>query len=63
MYSRIFEMSFRNVNEDNILSDLLSTREDCLLGYTTAEDKKHIIYIGEISENIKKNVPKQNKNM
>ncbi len=56
-------MSFRNVNEDNILSDLLSTREDCLLGYTTAEDKKHIIYIGEISENIKKNVPKQNKNM
>lgn len=43
MYRKIFEMSFRKVNEDDILSDLLSTREDSLLGYTTEEDKKHTI--------------------
>lgn len=54
-------MSFRKVNEDDILSDLLSTREDTLLGYTTEEDKKHTISIDEISEKILKNVPKQNK--
>lgn len=54
-------MSFRKVNEDDILSDLLSTREDSLLGYTTKEDKKHTICIDEISEKILKNVPKQNK--
>ena len=53
-------MSFRKVNTDDILSDLLSTR-DSLLGYTTDEDKKHTICIDEISEKILKNVPKQNK--
>lgn len=45
-------MSFRKVNEDDILSDLLSTREDRLLGYITVETKKHTIYIDEISEKI-----------
>lgn len=61
MCRRNFKMSFRKVNEDDILSDLLSTREDSLLGYTTEEDKKHTISIDEISEKILKNVPKQNK--
>lgn len=55
-------MSFRRVNEDDILSALLSAREDCLLGYITKEDKEHEIFIDEISEKILKNVPKQNKN-
>lgn len=45
-------MSFRKVNEDDILSDLLSTREDCLLGYTTEEDKIHTISTDELSEKI-----------
>mgnify|MGYP007081385711 CR=1 FL=1 len=61
MYRRIFEMSFRKVNEDDILRDLLTCREDYLLGYTTEEDKDYEIYIDEISEKILKHVPKQNK--
>ncbi len=52
-------MSFRKVNEDNILRDWLTCREDCLLGYITKEDKDHEIFIDEISEKILKNVPKK----
>lgn len=54
-------MNFRKVNEDDILKDWLTCREDCLLDYTTEEDKKHTISIDDISEKILKNVPKQNK--
>ena len=54
-------MSFREVNEDDILKDLLNSREEGLLGYLTEEDKEHHIYFDEISERILKNVPKQNK--
>ncbi len=54
-------MSFRKVNKNDILSDLLSTREDSLLGYTTDKDKKHTICIDDISEKILKNVFKKNK--
>lgn len=61
MCRRNFKMSFRKVNEDDILRDWLTCREDCLLGYITEEDKDHEIYIDEISEKILKNVPKQNK--
>ena len=53
-------MSFREVNEDDILREWLSCREEGLLGYLTEEDKKHHIYFDELSENILKNVPKQN---
>ncbi|HJJ14459.1 MAG TPA: hypothetical protein OIM42_06390 [Clostridiaceae bacterium] len=54
-------MSFREVNEDDILREWLSYREESLLGYLTEEDKEHHIYFDEISERILKNVPKQNK--
>ncbi len=54
-------MSFREVNENNLLKEWLNAREEGLLGYLTEEDKKHGIYIDEISEKILKNVPKQNK--
>ncbi len=54
-------MSFREVNEDDILREWLSCREGGLLGYLTEEDKEHHIYFDEISERILKNVPKQNK--
>lgn len=54
-------MSFRKVNEDDILRDWLTCREDYLLGYITEEDKDHEIFIDEISEKILKTVPKQNK--
>ena len=54
-------MSFREVNEDDILKEQLKTREEGLLGYLTGDDNKHHIYFDEISERILKNVPKQNK--
>ena len=43
-------MSFREVNEDDILKELLNSREEGLLGYLTEEDKEHHIYFDEISE-------------
>lgn len=54
-------MSFREVNENDILKEWLNTREEGLLGYLTEEDKQHHMYFDEISERILKNVPKQNK--
>lgn len=52
--------NFREVN-DNIIKEWLEFREENLLRYTTEEDRKHCIYFDEISANILKNVPKQNK--
>lgn len=54
-------MSFREVNEDDILREWLSCREEGLLCYLTEEDKEHHIYFDEISERILNYVPKQNK--
>jgi len=54
-------MSFREVNENDILKEWLNSREEGLLGYLIEEDKEHHIYFDEISEKILKNVPKQNK--
>ena len=52
--------NFREVNDD-ILREWLSYREETELGYLTNEDKKYCINFDEISENILKNVPNQNK--
>lgn len=52
--------NFREVNDD-IIKEWLEFREKNLLRYTTEEDRKHCIYFDEISDNILKNVPKQNK--
>ena len=54
-------MSFREVNENDILKEWLNSREEGLLGYLTGDDNKHHIFFDEISERILKNVPKQNK--
>lgn len=54
-------MSFREVNENDILKEWLNSREEGLLGYLTEEDKEHHMYFDEISEKILKNVPKQNR--
>ena len=51
--------NFRDVNDD-ILRDWLSIREQEVFCTLTGEDKKHYIYFDELSENILKNVPKQN---
>ena len=51
--------NFREVNDD-ILRDWLSIREQEVFCTLTVEDKKHHIYFDELSENILKNVPKQN---
>ena len=51
--------NLREVNDD-ILKDWLLFREDEIASLKTDEDKKHWIYLDEISERILKNVPKQN---
>lgn len=53
--------NFREVNEDDILRDWLDFREDTIASLTCVEDKKHFICFEEISENILRNVPEQNK--
>ena len=52
--------NFREVNDD-ILKDWLLFREDELSSLTCEEDRKHWVYFDEISENILRNVPKENK--
>ena len=52
--------NFREVNDD-ILKEWLEFREENILCYLNAEDKKHGLFIDEISEKILKNVPQQNK--
>lgn len=52
--------NLREVKED-ILKEWINFREEDLLRYVTEEDKKYNIYFDEISENILKNVPEQNK--
>lgn len=51
--------SFREVNE-NILKEWLNFREENLSSITCEEDKRHWIYFEELSENILRNIPKQN---
>jgi len=46
---------------DDILKEWLEFREENILCYLNAEDKKHGLFIDEISEKILKNVPQQNK--
>ena len=53
-------MSFREVNENDIMKDWIRFREEDIICYLNDEDKKHNIYIDEISERILKNVPKKN---
>lgn len=53
--------NFREVNDNDILKEWLEYREETLCCILGDEDKKHCIYFDEISENILKNVPNQNK--
>lgn len=52
--------SLREVKDD-IMKDWLIFREDEISSLTCEEDKKHWIYFDEISTNILRNVPKENK--
>ena len=52
--------NFREVNED-ILKEWLMFREDDLASLKCDEDRKHFVYFDEISANILRNVPKENK--
>jgi hypothetical protein len=52
--------NLREVNDD-ILKDWLLFREDTISSLNSEEDKKHWIYFDEISQNILRNVPKDNK--
>jgi hypothetical protein len=52
--------NLREVN-DNILKDWLLFREEDISSLKCDEDRKHWIYFDEISQNILRNVPKENK--
>ncbi len=52
--------NFREVNDD-ILKDWLEFREQESFCQSSPQDKKHYIYFEELSANILKNVPKENK--
>lgn len=52
--------NFREVNND-ILKEWLIFREDDLASLKCDEDRKHFVYFDEISANILRNVPKENK--
>ena len=52
--------NFREVNDD-ILKESLMFREDDLASLKCDEDRKHFVYFDEISANILRNVPKENK--
>lgn len=52
--------NYREVNDD-ILKEWLDFREENILCYLNEEDKKHGLFIDEISKKILKNVPQQNK--
>lgn len=54
-------VNFREVNENDIIKVLFEARDEELGNTSSNEDKKHEILLGEISEKILKNVPKQNK--
>ena len=52
--------SFREVNDD-ILKDWFNSREQEVFCELSPQDKKYCICFDELSENIMKNVPKQNR--
>lgn len=47
-------MSFKKVNENNILSDLLSAKEDCLLGYLQRKIKNILFLLIRFLKKFKK---------
>ena len=51
---------FREVNND-ILKEWLMFREDDLASLKYDKDRKHFVYFDEISANILRSVPKENK--
>lgn len=52
--------NFREVNED-ILKEWLMFRANDLASLKCDEDRKHFVYFYEISANILRNVPNENK--
>ena len=50
-------MSFREVNENDILKEWLNAREEGLLGYLTEEDKEHQRILCELIRTLYKTVP------
>ena len=54
-------VNFREINDNDILKEWLLFREDEISSLSCKEDKKHWIYFDEISDNILKSIPKNNK--
>ena len=53
--------NFREVNENDILTDWLEIRRETIFSLLNTNDRKHIIAFDEICESILKSVPKQNR--
>ena len=54
-------INLREVNDYDILKEWFEYREETAFCTLTPQDKKYCINFDDISENILKNVPKQNK--
>ena len=53
--------NFREVNDNDILSDWISIREQELIGVLNSNDKKHSLYYDELFDKILNSIPKRNR--
>ena len=53
--------NFREVNDNDILSDWISIREQESIGVLNSNDEKHSLYYDELFDKILNSIPKKNR--
>ena len=53
--------NFREVNDNDILSDWISIREQESIGILNSNDEKHSLYYDELFDKILNSIPKRNR--
>ena len=53
--------NFREVNDNDILSDWISIREQESIGVLNSNDEKHSLYYDELFDKILNSIPKRNR--
>ena len=53
--------NFKEVNDNDILSDLISIREQESIGVLNSNDEKHSLYYDELFDKILNSIPKKNR--
>ena len=53
--------NFREVNDNDILSDWISIREQESIGVLNSNDEKHFLYYDELFDKILNSIPKKNR--